>query len=142
MGPQDDELKARLLKGFEAVIDRLLANKPVPEEITLRYVESTAVAAGEKVKEVIARQLLQHHREQPHGVACPGCGKQLGMKDYRSRQVVTEAGEVRVRRAYYYCEDCRAGVFPPGCGVGTEPERLFTGLCPTDGVVSRGDGVV
>ena len=38
----------------------------------------------------------------------------LGMKDYRSRQVVSEAGEVKLTRAYYYCEGCGQGVFPPG----------------------------
>ena len=26
--------------------------------------------------------------------------------------MVTEAGEVELRRAYYYCEDCGQGVFP------------------------------
>lgn len=108
------DLKARLLKELEAVIDQLLVNKPAPEEITLRYAEQTAVAAGEKVKEVLVQELLEEHWEPPQIVTCPGCGQRLAMKDYRCRQVVTEAGEVRVRRAYYYCEGCKRGFFPPG----------------------------
>ena len=109
-----EELKGRLMKEFEGIIDRMLANKPEARDITLRYAEKTAVATGERLKEVIAQELLKEYGEQGEGVDCPGCGQRLGMKDYRSRRVVTEAGEVEVRRAYYYCEACRKGIFPPG----------------------------
>jgi hypothetical protein len=110
---EEEQLKARLMKDIEAEIDRMLCNKPAAEEITLRYTEKTAVGVGEKLKEVIAQALLEEHSEQAKEVKCPGCGKRLGMKDYRSRQVVTEAGEVELRRAYYYCEGCKQGIFPP-----------------------------
>jgi len=102
------------MKEVEEVIDRMLANKPAAEEISLRYAEKTAVATGEKLKEVIIEQLLGSHREPVTEARCPSCGKRLGMKDYRSRQVVTEAGETRITRAYYYCADCQQGIFPPG----------------------------
>jgi hypothetical protein len=111
---EQEELKARLMKEFEGIIDRMIANKPEPRDITLRYAEKTAVAAGERLKEMIAQELLKEYGEQGEGVDCPRCGQRLGMKDYRSRRVVTEAGEVEVRRAYYYCETCRKGIFPPG----------------------------
>lgn len=111
---EEEQLKARLMKGIEAEIDRMLANKPEPKEITLRYAEKTAVQVGEKLKEVIGQALLEEHQEEAEAVKCPQCGKRLGMKDYRSRQVVTEAGEIELRRAYYYCEACQQGIFPPG----------------------------
>jgi uncharacterized protein with PIN domain len=111
---EQTDLKIRLMNELEGIIDRLLMNKPVPEEITLQYAEKAAVAVGEKVKAVIAQELLDDQRARPQEVACPGCGKRLRMKDYRRRRVVTEAGEVGVRRAYYYCADCKQGIFPPG----------------------------
>lgn len=111
---EQEELKARLMKEVEEVIDRMLVNKPEARDITLSYAEKTAVATGEKLKAVIAQELLKESGGQDEGVDCPGCGQRLGMKDYRSRQVVTEAGEVEIRRAYYYCEACRKGIFPPG----------------------------
>ena len=111
---EQEELKARLMKGFEEVIDRMVANKPEARDITLRYAEKTAVATGEKLKAVIAQELLREYGEQDEGVDCPGCGQRLRMKDYRRRRVVTEAGEVEVSRPYYYCEECRKGIFPPG----------------------------
>lgn len=111
---EQEELKARLMQDVEALIDQMLAKGPRSEEIRLRETEKSAVATGEKVKAVIVQHLLDSHQEQAEGVKCPHCGKRLGMKDYRSRQVVTEAGEVQITRAYYYCEECRAGIFPPG----------------------------
>jgi uncharacterized protein with PIN domain len=111
---EQEELKERLMKEFEGIIDRMLANKPEARDITLRYAEKTAVATGEKLKAVIAQELLKEYGEQDKGVECPDCRKRLGMKDYRSRRVVTEAGEVEVSRPYYYCEECRKGIFPPG----------------------------
>jgi hypothetical protein len=109
---EQDDLKATD-KEFEAVIDRMLANKPAPEEISSRYAEKTAVATGEKLKEIIVEELLGSHSEPVKEVHCPSCGKRLGMKDYRSRQVVTEAGETQITRAYYYSEECHHGIFPP-----------------------------
>jgi hypothetical protein len=50
---EEENLKAELMKEVEEVIDRMLANKPATEEISLRYAEKTAVATGEKLKEVI-----------------------------------------------------------------------------------------
>jgi hypothetical protein len=32
----------------------------------------------------------------------------------KRKYVVTETGEVEVERAYYYCETCKRGIFPPG----------------------------
>ena len=102
------------MEDLEALIDQMLAQGSRPEEMTLREAEKSAVARGEKVKAAIVQHWLDSHQEQAEGVTCPDCGKRLGMKDYRRRQVVTEAGEVRITRADYDCPDCRAGIFPPG----------------------------
>ena len=56
-----NDLKARLMKEIERQIDRMLACSPAPEAITLRDVEKAAVATGEKLKEVIAQQLVESH---------------------------------------------------------------------------------
>ena len=55
---EQEELKARLMKECEGIIDRMVTNKPERRDITLRYAEKTAVAAGEKLKTVIAQELL------------------------------------------------------------------------------------
>ena len=114
MSKRDDERKAALMQEIEALVNKILSEKPAPDEIDLRDIEQAAVKAGDQVRRTIAQHLLEESEETPAEVHCPSCGKRLGMKDYRSRQVVSEAGEVKLTRAYYYCEECGQGVFPPG----------------------------
>ena len=47
----------------------------------------------------------------PH-VGCPRCGRQAAFVDYRSKDVVTVLSCIHVRRAYYLCAPCAAGVIP------------------------------
>jgi uncharacterized protein with PIN domain len=102
------------MQEIEALVNKILSEKPAPDEIDLRDIEQAAVKAGDQVRRTIAQHLLEESEETLAEVHCPTCGKRLGMKDYRSRQVVSEAGEVKLTRAYYYCEECGQGVFPPG----------------------------
>ena len=46
--------------------------------------------------------------------ACVDCGKghEARFKGYRRKKVVTVLGAIEVKRAYYYCEVCQAGVIP------------------------------
>ena len=105
-------MKRRLLEEYERLLDKMLADKAADEEILLSEIEAAAIKVGEASKQ----QIVQHLSEEAKRgqVDCPGCGKVLNLKDYRSRQVVTEAGEIRLRRAYYYCRECQQGIFPPG----------------------------
>ncbi len=48
------------------------------------------------------------------------CGGRWVLQGYRERWVTTREGAIRVRRAYYTCEHCGAGFFPPGSAVGDE----------------------
>jgi hypothetical protein len=44
------------------------------------------------------------------------CGGRWVFQGYRERAVMTSQGLIRVRRAYFTCERCGAGIFPPGLG--------------------------
>jgi DNA-directed RNA polymerase subunit RPC12/RpoP len=112
-GKREDR-KAGLMKEIEELVDKMLEEKPAPEEIDLGDIEQAAIKTGEKVKQIISQHLLDEWEEGTEAIQCPSCGKRLWMKDYRSRQVVTEAGEVKLTRAYYYCQECKQGIFPPG----------------------------
>ena len=51
----------------------------------------------------------------PLRVACPKCGRPMHLKKKRHRrQVESRVGGVPLKRAYYYCDHCRVGLFPPG----------------------------
>lgn len=109
-----EEAKAHLMRQAEELIDGLLSEKKPADEITLSEIERAAVEAGLRFGEAVARQLTEESREPVQKPVCLACGEEMRLKDYRTRWVVTEAGEVEVRRAYYYCVTCRRGVFPPG----------------------------
>jgi hypothetical protein len=102
------------MKEIEELVEKMLKEKSAPDEIDLREIEQAAVRTGEKIKQTISQHLVEEVKEVAEALQCPGCRKRLGMKDYRSRQVVTEAGEVKLTRAYYYCKECKQGIFPPG----------------------------
>jgi len=42
------------------------------------------------------------------------CGGQWVFEGYRGREVMTSQGVIRVKRAYFTCERCGQGFFPPG----------------------------
>ena len=108
-------LKDELMEEVEAIIEKLLAEKGTEEEITLSDIERAVMAAGQQIQARLTARLVkanEHNGQKPS--ACPNCGGKLRHKGYRRKEVVTRTGEVSVKRAYYYCEECRKGIFPPG----------------------------
>jgi hypothetical protein len=92
MSSKKSELKEKLLKGYEELLEQLLAEKPADNEIMLADIEKAAIRVGEQAKQQITQVLSEEaKRDKP---ICPECGKAVPIKDYRSKQVVTEAGEI------------------------------------------------
>ena len=75
-------------------------------------------AAMHKVGSVLLEQVLNadHGGQSGRRIAC-GHGHAAEFVDYRIKHVQTILGEVRVRRAYYYCGQC-----PEGRGRGVIPK--------------------
>ena len=48
------------------------------------------------------------------GLACPDCGEAMIYKGESGRGVEHLEGATALGRAYYYCAQCEAGLFPPG----------------------------
>jgi hypothetical protein len=48
------------------------------------------------------------------GLACPECGQAMSYKGTPRREVLHKEGTTELVRAYYYCAQCKAGLFPPG----------------------------
>jgi hypothetical protein len=111
-----EELKAHLMARAEETVDDLLARKPKAEDITLSEIEQLALKGGKAFREAVLASLVGEsaREEERAGVPCPECGQAMHYKGKRGKDVVTEAGEVRVERDYYYCAHCQRGLFPPG----------------------------
>lgn len=115
MNSVEDELKRRLMAQAEAAIDEMLKARKSPDEITLTEIEQLARMTGEQVMQYVTDELVKTSEDQQDPtLCCPDCGERLHYKGKKDKPVATETGTTTVRRAYYYCTQCRKGIFPPG----------------------------
>lgn len=115
MVTKDTEVKARLMAKAEATIDAMLAARKRPTEAQLEDIEQTALTAGQRLAHAVTMELVaESAAELPAWPQCPTCGQKMKAKGKRRRRVVTESGEVRLKRTYYHCAACGQGIFPPG----------------------------
>jgi len=111
---KDEDIKARLMEEAEALIDKMLAKKKPSSEILLSDIEKAAIETGQGLQQAVAVELAgERYKHEGDRPVCPGCGEVMRFKDYRRRWVETEAGPVEVERAYFYCQACKEGLFPP-----------------------------
>ena len=118
----DEELRARLLAEAEKAIDKILAERPAADKITLRDIERLAVQAGTDLSAEI-QQALGEEGSAGHNSkdeACPQCGGRMQRRGQQGRRVVTEAGSSQLERVYCVCPSCGYSFFPlrRGLGVG------------------------
>jgi hypothetical protein len=109
------ERKAAIIAGVEAYLEEWLVEDG--DEIRqLSELEEIALNGGRLLEEALIKaQVAEAQTGQAvPGPTCPDCGGELHYKGRKRKRLVTQAGEVEMDRAYYYCESCRQGVFPPG----------------------------
>lgn len=107
------DLKAKLLADYESILDEVLSQDA--ESGTLTEIEELALRARAEVGRQLTAALLEAATGQTRGVVrCQGCGQALHKKGEKHRYLRTRSGDVELQRAYYYCPQCRAGVFPLG----------------------------
>jgi uncharacterized protein with PIN domain len=82
------------------------------ENKSLDDIEKAALGLGKQMKEAALRGMVEARVEDEEMRECPQCGGRLQAKGQRHKWVQTQAGEVQVKRTYYYCEACGTGFFP------------------------------
>lgn len=109
------ELKTKMAADAQAALEKLLAKQPAGEEVRLSDIEESVRAAGMEVMERWTARLVAANsdKQQVPGPQCEHCGQEMHYKGHKTKQLVTDTGEVTLRRAYYYCETCQTGIFPP-----------------------------
>jgi uncharacterized protein with PIN domain len=70
--------------------------------------------------ERLTQEMVEAEAREEESDICPECGQKMRYKGQKERQVATETGEVRLKRGYYHCPNCRKGFFPPGSAVASE----------------------
>lgn len=116
MGKSKEELKAQLMKEAEAVIDELLDWHLETREPNLGQIEEKVLALRERMSEQMSQTVIANQeaiRPVP-GPVCESCGQEMRYKGLKKLQVTSWVGELELKRGYYYCDQCRSGLFPPG----------------------------
>lgn len=108
-----DDLKARLMAEAEAAIEQMLVEREQQGRLTISDIERLARSVGQTLMQDISQELADEESGQAESRMCPKCGHKMRDKGRKERNIISETGTIRVERAYYYCETCREGVFPP-----------------------------
>lgn len=110
------ELEGLLAGEAREIIKRLLAERKPVGVMRLSDIEQLVLRAGEQFETMLTEALIEAEEADQKGEKpiCPECSGDMRHRGYRERKVVTQTGEVSIRRRYYRCADCGTGFFPPG----------------------------
>src|SRR4051812_27842155 len=110
------EVKAELEAEAARLIDALLDWTEQTEAPNLTQIEDEVLKLRQEFAEKLADAAVeQQATTSPVTVNCPQCGRPMHQKKKRQRRrVESRVGGVGLNRAYYYCDHCRVGLFPPG----------------------------
>ncbi len=106
------EVETALQERIKGLVKEALGSADKP--LSLSEIEDIALRVRARIGEEITQALVakQAPVEVP-GPMCEECGQEMHYKGQKQRQVVSRSGEVGWERPYYYCEQCRRGLFPP-----------------------------
>ncbi len=113
------ERKAELQAEAERLIEALLDWTDQTAAPNLTQIEDEVLKLRQQFAEKLAEAAVEGQATtDPLTVACPQCGRPMHQKKKRQRRrVESRVGGVALKRAYYYCQACRVGLFPPGPAV-------------------------
>jgi hypothetical protein len=111
----DAEIKAAIMAEVEAAIDKGLQQRKQASDLTIDDIEALVLQVQGKLGEQLTGMWMEAGREPAvPGPKCSVCGQEMHYKGQKRRYIRTRTGEVQLERAYYYCEGCERGFFPPG----------------------------
>lgn len=104
---------------------KAVAWQAVHPRATLEETEEALLQLRAEFSQELARVLLEHREAAAPvpGPRCPQCGKEMQYKGAKLLHPPTTLGDLAFERGYYYCSECDQGIFPPGSGATSDPER-------------------
>lgn len=114
---QREKAKAGLQQAMGQMYDELWHWREKHPEATFDEMAAQVTPRRRAVMAELLRVLAGQHGtgQEAAGQVCPGCGGQMEYKGEPKREVEHYLeGETELNRAYYYCPQCKSGLFPPG----------------------------
>ena len=119
-----EEHQRRIREIAERVAERVAEHWPEPGADIIDL-EDFAERMGYDLQREISEQVLREEAERKEGnqSACP-CGSRATFQRHHGLTLVTAAGRLRVRRAYYHCERCGRGHCPADARLRLGPSNM------------------
>ena len=116
MRQEKESQKAELMKKAEELIEEMLEWQEKVGKANLGQIEEEILEIREKLGQEMLASVVKHQEEgqEVPGPKCAECSQEMKYKGQKKKQVETMAGGVGLERAYYYCPNCKVGLFPPG----------------------------
>lgn len=108
-------LKVRLVAKLEQQLDEVLARLDEDEPLDLDEIEEIALKTRAEVGRELTQALAETQTAAPlNSPLCPQCQQEMRYKGQKSKVIRSLSGEIEIKRPYYWCSQCREGLFPPG----------------------------
>jgi hypothetical protein len=111
--PGADREKAEFLRAAEAMYEELRAWRAKHLDASFDEIAEQVTPRRRVLMGRLLSQLAAEADERIEAPSCEQCGKPMRYRGAPERQVGHREGNVEVERAYYYCDSCERGLFPP-----------------------------
>ena len=121
-----EQLKAEFIAEAEELFDELMEWDEETQKPNLTQIEEIVLELRKRFGERMAQKMLmrQEERQPAEKVNCPECKREMETKGMKDNQVETRIGNLKIERGYYYCPDCKQGIFPPRSAVDAMGETM------------------
>lgn len=119
-----DKEKAAFLQAAEAMYEELLSWRVRHPEASFDEIAEQVTPRRQALLGPLLAQLAQTADERISAPLCETCQQPLRYKGTPVRGVSHREGEAQLERAYWYCDSCGRGLFPPGPSAATEQASL------------------
>lgn len=109
-----EQEKAEFVQAAGAMYDELRAWHGRHMEASFDEIAAQVTPRRRELMGLLLKQLAEEGDERVTAPVCEECGQAMTYKGTPRRGVGHGEGELRLERAYYYCQACESTLFPPG----------------------------
>ena len=115
-----EQEKAEFLRGAEAMYEELHSWREQHLDASFDEIADQVTPRRRKLVAKLLEQLAVKADERIAAPLCEQCGEVMSYRGTPAREVSHGEGDVGLERAYYYCDSCERGLFPPRPSAQTE----------------------
>ena len=108
-----EQEKAEFLRAAEAMYEELHAWRDKHLDASFDEIADQVTPQRRKLVAKLLEQLAVQADQRVEAPVCEQCGQAMRYRGTPERAVSHREGDVEMERAYYYCDSCERGLFPP-----------------------------